>query len=126
MNACFPIAVSPFSSGSSDGGLEIRRFFALPGAFVMAESLSSESCTEIFRLIRCKVKPNRTWCKRVEIVRTYPLRLFFVREHIDVNGIAAGGRAPRAVTLSAGRPGKCGAHDGGCAGFTRIRGVIQR
>ena len=127
MNAFFPIETSSFSSGSSDGGLEMRRFFALTGAFARPESLSSVSCTEIFRLIRCDAKQNCMQCKRLGVIRTYPFRLFlFVREHIDVNGVAAGRGTSRAVTLSIGGPSECRAHDGGSAGFAKIRGPLQR
>ena len=64
MNALFPIAAPPFSSGSSDGALEIRCFFVLPDAFAGVESLS-ESCTGIFRLIRCGAEFSRTECCKV-------------------------------------------------------------
>jgi len=126
VNAFLPIATPSFSSGSSDGGLKRRRFFVLPGALTGAGSLSSKSCTEIFRLIRCNTKSNRMRCKRMGIARTYFLRLFFIREHIDVNGIAAGRGASRAVTLSVGGPGESRTHHGGRAGFTMIRGLVQR
>lgn len=58
MNALFPMVVSSFSSHSSDGALETRRFFVLPDALARVESLS-ESCTEIFRLIRYDAVFNR-------------------------------------------------------------------
>lgn len=64
VNTLFPIAVSSFSSGSSDGALEIRRFFVLLEAFARVESLSSGSCTEIFRLIRCDAEFNGIRCCR--------------------------------------------------------------
>jgi len=43
----------------------MRRFFALPGALAGTESLSPESCTEIFRLIRYNATPNRMRRRRM-------------------------------------------------------------
>jgi len=126
VNAFFPMATSSFSSGSSDGGLEIRRFFALPDASARPGSLSSVSCTEIFRLIRYDAKLNRMLWKRVRVTRTYPFRLFlFIGEHIDVNSVTAGRGASRAVTLSIRGPGEHRARNGGSAGFARIWGPVQ-
>lgn len=68
VNALPPIATSSLSSGSPNEDLKIRRFFVLPEAFARAESLSSVSCTETFRLIRCDVKSNcmEYWRGKVE------------------------------------------------------------
>ena len=123
VNAFFPMATSSFSSGSSEGGLERRRFFVLPGA--RAESLSSNSCTEIFRLIRCN--GTQSYVIYVNgIARTYFLGLLLlIREHIDVDSITARRRASCAVTLSIGGPGERRAHDGGRAGFTKVWGMCQ-
>lgn len=126
VNAFFPIATSSSSPGSSEGGLERRRFFVLPGAFARAESLSSESRTEFFRLIRCN-KSNRTRCELMRTTRTYFLRLlFFVGEHINVNGITTGRRASRAVTLPIGGPSECRTDNRGITGFAKIWGLVQR
>ena len=105
----------------------MRRFFALPGASARPGSLSSVSCTEIFRLIRYDPKLNRMLRKRARVARTYPFRLFlFVGEHIDVNSVAAGRGASHAVTLPIRGPCERRAQDGGSTGFAKVRGPVQR